>query len=110
MGARYLEHAFDSESLDMLVIAFCKDYGRRKREIEAGRIRRRIIMEYEYLNARVSEAATEIVGDIGETYINEIGNRIGYAKSVVPDISESEYKRNKIAVKLNVARKLHLID
>ena len=37
------------------------------------------------------------------------GNRIGYASSAIPDISESTYKRRKMAVKTAIAKKLYLM-
>ena len=105
MGARSVETCVGT--LDTLIVALCADFERREERCED----RRVAMEFKYLNARMLDAAAEIVGHrYAAIIIYEIGNRIGYAKSVVPDISESEYKRNKIAVKLNVARKLHLID
>ena len=110
MGAGYLDLTDYRTTLDVLIIAFCKDYFHRKSVIESGVGTRRTRMEYEYINDRIASAAREIVGDDFEIYINEIGNALGYAKSNVPYISESGYKRYKRAVKINIAKKLHLID
>ena len=110
MGVGYLKFALYRDTLDKLVIAFCKDYFFRKEAIESGAASKRTRMEYEYINGRIASAAREIVGDDFEIYINEIGNALGYAKSNVPYISESGYKSYKRAVKINIAKKLHLID
>ena len=67
-------------------------------------------MEYEYINRRLREAAGEVVGVDYRIYINEIGDKIGYAYSRVDGISETEYKERKKEVKLSIARKLHLLD
>ena len=67
-------------------------------------------MEYEYINRRIADATREIVGEEFLNYIHEIGERIGYAYSKVEDISDTEYKVKKKRVKLNIARKMHLLD
>ncbi len=67
-------------------------------------------MEYEYVNVRLEDAAREIVGSDFEIYINEIGESIGYASSRIDGISENAYKRKKREVKINIAKKLHLLD
>ena len=110
MGARYLSTIGYRETLDVLVVAFCKDYFNRKAAIADGTVSRRTRMEYEYVNHRIAEAAHEIVGEDFEIYIREIGEAKGYAKSEMLDISESTYKIYKKEVKINVARKLHLLD
>lgn len=110
MGAGYLDITDYRATLDMLIVAFCKDYFDRKSVIESGIGTKRTRMEYEYINSRIADAAREIVGDDFEIYIKEIGNASGYAKSCVSYISESGYKKYKRAVKVNIAKKLHLID
>lgn len=110
MGVGYLDCASFRKTLDMLVIAFCSDYAARKRLIEAGECTRRTVMEYKYLNGIILEAAEEVVGRYAETYIDEIGKSVGYAYSEVDDISETTYKKIKREVKINIARRLHLID
>lgn len=110
MGIGCLSKAAYRDTLDVLVVAFCKDYFYRKAEIERGTCSKRTRMEYEYINRRISDAAMEIVGGDFEIYIKEIGDAVGYAKSSVEYISESGYKTTKKEVKINIARKLHLLD
>ena len=52
----------------------------------------------------------EVVGRDYEIYIRERGDGRGYARSAVIDVSESSYKRLKREVKINIAKKLHLMD
>ncbi len=110
MGAGYLNIVGYRATLDCLIVAFCRDFISRKQAIESGECKKRTRMEYEYLNGRLREAAREIVGDDFEAYIYEIGESIGYAMSDVCGICESEYKKRKKEVKINIARKLHLLD
>ena len=110
MGVGYLKFSGYRDTLDMLVIAFCKDYFFRKEEIESGASSRRTRMEYEYINGRIADAAREVVGDDYEIYIREIGEARGYAYSDILDISEGTYKQAKKEVKINIAKKLHLLD
>ena len=99
-----------TESLDFVVVALCAAYDRRRRAGLREGLSRRVLMEYEYLDILIREGADEIVGpSLGEIFIREIGSRIGYAKSSVDRYSESVYKQLKLCIKLNVARKLHLL-
>jgi hypothetical protein len=50
MGVGYLKFALYRDTLDKLVIAFCKDYFFRKEAIESGATSKRTRMEYEYIN------------------------------------------------------------
>ena len=110
MGAQHVMNKGYSETLDSLIIAFCRDYSTRACAIAEKQYKRRTLMEYEYINRRLRDAAIEIVGADFEHYINEIGNKIGYAYSKINGISETEYKERKREVKLNIAKKLHLLD
>lgn len=110
MGVGYLSCVGYRETLDALVVAFCRDYFERERVIGEGACSRRTRMEYEYVNGRILDAAREIVGSDGEIYIREIGEKCGYANSVIVSVSEPKYKQTKKEVKLNIAKKLHLID
>ena len=104
MGARSIESCVGT--LDTLIVALCADFERREERCED----RRVAMEFKYLNARMLDAAAEIVGPrYAAIIIYEIGNRIGYASSAIPDISESTYKRRKMAVKTAIAKKLYLM-
>lgn len=110
MGSCTVNDKGFSDTLDFLIIALCRDYETRERAIEEKSCKRRTLMEYEYINRRLSDAAREIVGKDFRTYIHEIGERIGYAYSRVDGLSETDYKIKKKEVKLNIARKLHLLD
>ncbi len=100
-----------SKTVDGIVVALCKDYDRRKKLIEAKGCTVRTAMEYKYMNYMLKIAADEIVGPReSEIYIKEIGECCGYAKSRVLYSSETAYKKAKREVKVNIAKKLHLID
>ena len=110
MGTRDVAPGGFTETLDMLIVAFCRDFEAREDAIRLKSCQRRTIMEYEYINRRIAHASREIVGDDYNIYIYEIGQRIGYANSSVGDISETDYKIKKRLVKMNIARKMHLLD
>ena len=110
MGAWYIKDEGYSDTLDYLIIAICRDFRTRQRAISEKSFKRRTLMEYEYLNRRLVEAASEIVGGDYETYIDEIGNKVGYAYSEIDDVSETEYKQRKREVKISIAKRLHLMD
>ena len=110
MGLGYLKTIGYRDTLDALVVAFCRDYFHRKHAIEDGKCSPRTRMEYEYINRRIAEAAREVVGTDYEIYIKEIADGAGYARSSVECISESSYKTYKKEVKVNIAKKLHLLD
>ena len=110
MGAEQLTDIGYTAAVDILVVAFCRSYYARARAIKTGKYKKRTLMEYEYMNSRISEAAREVAGDDFEKYINEIGLSKGYANSEVEYVSEYEYKRTKKEVKVNIAKKMHLID
>ena len=94
-----------------LVCALCADYPRRKQKIIEGGLSRRSENELRYINSKMYDAAAETVGEeLAETYIKEIGERIGYAYSAVTDISEVTYKINKRKVKEAIAKKLYLTE
>ena len=99
------------ESLDMLVVALCFDYSRRQKAIEERSATKRVDTEFRYFNFKMFDAAAEIVGDRdADIYIREIGERIGYAKSQMWQVSEVTYKNYKKLIKENIAKKLHLTD
>lgn len=98
-------------TLDTLVIALCLDYARRQQAILERTATKRTDTEYRYYNFKIFDAAAEIVGErFAEQYIEEIGGRVGYAKSSVDCVSEITYKDYKRRIKDNVAKKLHLCD
>ena len=98
-------------TLDMVAAALCADYFRRAEAIAAGKLSRRTLMEYRYLNCRIFEAAMEQTADREDAlaYIEEIGARRGYAFSRFT-VSEATYKRRKFAIKEGILTKLHLQD
>lgn len=110
MGTRNVTADSFAETLDLLIVALCRGYEARERAIHDGSCKRRTLMEYAYINRRLADATREIVGDDYLIYIHEIGERIGYAYSGVDDTCETEYKVKKKLAKINIARKLHLLD
>lgn len=97
-------------SVDAVVVALCADYKRRARAIKSRSVSHRCEMEFKYLNYRILEGAMELVGDDAEELIRDIGEKIGYARSSLDSYSETTYKNRKKEVKINIAKKLHLID
>lgn len=96
-----------TDSLDGLIVALCRDYERRA----CGSSVKRVEMEYKYINTRLFEAVSEVVGlGNARTLIDEIGSHVGYANSRLDELSETSYKKLKQEVKLAIARKLYLLD
>ena len=110
MGVMRMNKNCYDDTLDHLVVAFCRDYFRREDVIRDGRCTKRTRMECEYVNRRIADAVRDVVGDKYEIYIKEIGYYIGYADSEIDDVSESTYKIRKAEVKTSIAKKLHLLD
>lgn len=115
MGGRNMNEAIDGEALtkglSSVIVALCADYARREAAILGGKISPRTKMEYKYINHNIYEGAAEIVGErFARLYIDEIGNKVGYAYTAHPAVSEVEYKLEKRAVRVNIARRLHLWD
>jgi hypothetical protein len=97
-------------SLDALVVALCLDYPRERQAIEERSATKRVDTEYRYYCFKIYDAVAEVVGErLVDVFIREIGNRIGYAKSELYYYSEKHYKETKLRVKINIAKKLHLI-
>ena len=97
------------DAFDRLIIALCRDYGRRRRLIEEADISRRVRMELVYLNGKIFDAAAEACGvHLAEIFIKEIGNSIGYAHSEAAYMSEGTYKAYKNLAKRNIVKKLYL--
>ena len=99
------------QSADALAAALCADYFRRERAIQKGDAPLRVRMEFEYLNQRIYTAAREICEKEEDAlgYIEEIGAKRGYAKSRFT-VSEKTYKVKKREVKLNILRRLYLLE
>ena len=98
------------QELDVLVSALCADYARRTELIKHGGLSRRVETELRYLNAKITDATLEYCADEElDTFIYEIGGRIGYANSALSDISETTYKHKKRDIKENIARRLYLV-
>ncbi len=98
-----------TSTLDTLVYALCDDYARRERIIKEGTAARRTLLEMEYLNFKIYEAAAEIAGEeLAGLYINEIGSKTGYAKSKDDTLSEVTYKLRKKMIKENISKSLYL--
>ena len=109
MGTRNVENGY-TDTLDGVIVALCKDFDRRADTVKEGRCSRRTAMEYEYINRRLLDAVRELAGDDALIYIREIGGRLGFAYSDIDGASESTYKKLKKEIKLNIAKKLHMID
>lgn len=98
-------------SVDLLVSALCLDFPRREKAIREGGVSRRTLIEFRYLNFKIMEAVGEVVtATEAMTYIKEIGENIGYAKTKFTELSEVAYKTRKKSIRDNIARKLHLLD
>lgn len=98
-----------TDTLDALVISLCSDYFRRAEVIFSEGVDPRCSLELRYLNFTIFDAAAEIVGErLSETYIREIGMKIGFARSSVDGVGETTYKHNKSRIKEVIALKLHL--
>ena len=97
--------------LDTLLAGLCMDFFRREEALRAGTASFRVRMEYEYLNVRIFEAACEEChdGEEARLYIEEIGEKIGYASSRAA-CSETTYKQKKQRIRRNILKKLHLLD
>ena len=99
------------DSLDTLVCALCLDYSRREKAIQNKNATKRTDTEYRYLNFKIFDAVAEIVGErFAQSYIYEIGRRLGYAKSNINCVSEITYKNYKRLIIDNISKKLHLRD
>lgn len=97
------------DTADLLIVALCADYERRKSALSRGTLPHVTEMEYKYLNYKIYDAAAETVGEnLAELYIAEIGERTGYASSAVSSVSETTYKLKKNKIKAAIAKKLHL--
>lgn len=99
------------ETLDRVIVALLGDYKRRQDAILNRSYSQRTQMEYRYIDYRIEEGALEICPmNCVESFIDEIASRRGFANSSIDCMSETTYKRQKLEIKFNVARKLHLID
>ena len=97
------------DTLDRLIKSLCADYGRRDAIIREGLAARRVDNELRYLNFKIRDAVTEVVGErMCDSFIYEIGSSIGYASSSVDILSESVYKNYKFLAKKNIAKSLYL--
>ncbi len=100
-----------SATLDDMVVALCADYKRRRQALSDKSVSHRVEMEYKYLNYKMHLAALEIVGEEdAEVFIEEIGEKIGYARTRASECCERVYKERKKGVKENIARRLCLCD
>lgn len=100
-----------TDTLDGLVVSLCRDFPRREAAVREGRCTGRTAVEYKYINHKIKEGALEIAGErYARAFIDEIGRKRGYAVSDIDGMSESMYKLSKQSIKINIARKLHLID
>lgn len=105
-----LDEIVMTEGLENLIVALCADYERRAIVIENKTAPFNVIMEYRFLNYRIMNAAIEVAGPRDAVgFIKDIGGEIGYAASELWILSEKAYKKRKIQVKNNIARRLSLM-
>ncbi len=98
-------------TLDAAVVALCADFERREVLLEEESLSARTEAELRYLNYLISEATAEIAdARYVNMFIRDIGARVGYAYSLVEGMGEITYKMQKLRIKSNIARKLHLCD
>ena len=98
-------------SVDMIIVALCRDYFRREDALINKSVTKRTDTEYRYYNFKIFDATAEICGEKwAPVYIKEIGNKTGYAKSELTFYSEVTYKNYKRMIIDNIAKKLHLVD
>ena len=96
--------------LDALVVALCSDYERREEVIKNKSASYRVIMTYRFINYKILDAASSIAGTRDSLdFIREIGERGGYTKTEI-SLGERAYKITKLAVKVEIAKRLGLID
>ena len=96
--------------VDALVVALCSDYERREEVIRNKSASYRVIMTYRFLNYKILDAASAIAGTRDSLdFIKEIGEKRGYTKTEVA-LGERAYKLTKLYVKVEIARRLGLID
>ena len=100
------------KTLDVLLCALCADFDRRRIAIGEGRLSRRVLFEYRYLNDRILGAAISVCGnyDSALTFVREIGSRTGYAGTALEGMSEITYKRRKNEIRRRILEELSLVD
>ena len=97
------------DTVEQIVVALCRDYKRRAVGIVTPETSARTKVEYRYLNYKIADAVAELVERRNvPIFIDEIGSHTGYASSAVVGMSESVYKRTKVQIKYNIAKKLHI--
>ena len=98
------------EGVENIIKALCADYTRRALVMECKSAPFNVIMEYRFLNYRIMNAAIEIARPRdARGFIKDIGEETGYSASDLWLLSETEYKKRKVEIKYNIARRLSLI-
>ena len=106
-----MKNGAENKIIDNVIVSLCADYERRKKYIIMRIGSKRLRMEFLYINKRLLEGAGEICGaGLAEQFIKDIGANVGYAFSEISELGESTYKRYKIDIKRNIAKKLYLIE
>jgi hypothetical protein len=94
-----------------LICALCADYPRRRAAIESHSVTPRTENEYKYYNYKIYDAVAEVVGEYyAERFIEDIGSKVGYAKTELYFFSETAYKYKKSGATRRIAYALHLLD
>ena len=94
-----------------IVIALAAHFEIRETAILQKSVTQRVRMEYIYINSKILDAATEVVGQkYAKEFIVDIGREIGYAHTKIDAFSETYYKKSKLEIKRKIAERLHLLD
>ena len=89
------------DTVEQIVVAMCRDYKRRAVGIVTPETSARTKVEYRYLNYKIADAVAELVERRNVPIFID-------ASSAVVGMSESVYKRTKVQIKYNIAKKLHI--
>ena len=94
-----------------IVEALCAHFENREAAIRSRSVSPRVRMEYVYINSKMLDGASEVVGETyAKNFIIDIGRGVGYANTKIDAFAETSYKKSKQAIKRKIAEKLYLID
>ncbi len=94
-----------------IVEALCAHFETREDAIRSRSVSPRVRMEYVYINSKMLDGASEVVGEsYAKSFIIDIGRGVGYANTKIDAFAETSYKKSKQAIRRKIAEKLYLID
>lgn len=94
-----------------IVEALCAHYTTREKAICENTVSPRVRMEYIYVNSKMLDASSEVVGEpYARSFILDIGSGVGYANTKIDAFSETAYKKSKLAIKRKIGERLHFLD